>query len=122
MLSKNRHQHYLKFQQVLQELQTAATQVNLDRAALLAAFREVQQFFAGHIMASDSDEVDPPLSSLERSCLTEIHKQLRLLGMDVSFLQASRVQATAQTRQAAISDRINTLMGYCEALLQKGAE
>ncbi|HLO50503.1 MAG TPA: heterocyst frequency control protein PatD [Kamptonema sp.] len=123
MLSKNRHQHYLEFQQILQDLQTSATQGNLDRAALLAAFGEVQQFFAGQIMASDSDGLDPPpLSPLEQSCLTEMHKQLRLLGMDVAFLQASRVEATAKTRQAAASDRINTLIGYCDAMLQKDAE
>ena len=73
-------------------------------------------------MGSDSNGLDPPATPLEQSYLTEIHKQLRLLGMDIKFLQASRVLATAQTRQTAASDRINTLIRYCDALLQKGTE
>lgn len=122
MLSKNIYQHYQQFKQLLQELQTVATQGNLDRTALLATFGEAQQFFAGQIMGSDSDGLDPPETPLEQSYLTEIHKQLRLLGMDIKFLQASRVLATAQTRQTAASDRINTLIRYCDALLEKGTE
>ncbi|OCR00848.1 hypothetical protein BCD67_24290 [Oscillatoriales cyanobacterium USR001] len=119
MLFPNRHQHYQEFKQLLQQSETVAKQDNVDRAAILAAFEEVQQFFTGKIMESESNGLDPPLSSLEQSYLTEMHKQLRLLAMDIKFWQASRMPATAEARKIAISDRIHTLIRYCNTLLQK---
>jgi len=120
MFSAHRHQQYQQFKQLLQQIQTVATQGNVDQAAIQAAFREVEQFFTGQIMDAESNELglELPLSSLEQSYLTEMHKQLRLLAMDMAFLQASRIPATTQSRQLTASDRIHTLIRYCDTVLQ----
>ncbi|ABA24587.1 conserved hypothetical protein [Trichormus variabilis ATCC 29413] len=50
---------------------------------------------------------------------TEISKQLRLLEVDVMFLQGARQPSTAKTRLETISDRLHTLIQYCHAILQQ---
>ncbi|MGE5659150.1 MAG: heterocyst frequency control protein PatD [Actinomycetota bacterium] len=121
MVSLDRQQDYRQFQQALKKLQSTVRPGNLDRRALLAELRDVQQCFGNQILRPDSEERAPE-SPREQSYLTEIHRLLRLLGMDVTFLQASRQSATAEARQAAISDRINTLIRYCGALLEQDEE
>jgi hypothetical protein len=57
-----------------------------------------------------------------QSYKTEISKQLRLLEVDVMFLQGARQPTTAQTRLNVISDRLNTLIQYCDAILQQNTQ
>ncbi|MEG4628479.1 heterocyst frequency control protein PatD [Microcoleus sp. AR_TQ3_B6] len=121
ILSEDRRQCYEELQQALEKLQKTAAQDNLDRAALAIEYRKVQQFFGNQIMRAESDELDASETPPEQSYLTEIHKQLRLLGTDVMFLQASRQPATAKARQTAAIARLNTLIGYSGALLQKNS-
>jgi hypothetical protein len=121
ILSENRRQLYQELQQALEQLQTTAAQDNLDRTVLAAEYKKVQQFFGNQIMRADSGELEPSEPPPEQSYLTEIHKQLRLLGTDIMFLQASRQPATATARQTAAHARLNTLIGYCGALLQKNS-
>ncbi len=122
ILSEDRRQCYQELQQALEQLQRTAAQDNLDRAALAIEYRKVQQFFGNQIMRADSAELDTSEAPPEQSYLTEIHKQLRILGTDITFLQASRQPATAEARQTAAVARLNTLIGYCGALLQKNSD
>jgi hypothetical protein len=78
---------------------------------LRQSIRILQQFFQEQIVPLDSDEWH------ERSYRTEISKQLRLLDVDVLFLQGAKQKATIETRLKAISDRISILTGYCQAVL-----
>lgn len=121
LLSEDRRSRYRELQQALDELKRTASQNNLDRAAVAAKYKKVQQFFANQIMAASS-ELDPRETHPEQPYLTEIHKQLRLLGTDVTFLQASRQPATAAARQTGAIARLETLIGYCSALLQKNSD
>ncbi len=121
ILSEDRRQCYQELQQALEQLQRTATQENLDRAALAAEYTKVQQFFGNQIMKANSGELYASETPPEQSYLTEIHKQLRLLRTDVTFLQAAKQPATAQARQTAAAERVNTLIGYCGALLQKNS-
>jgi hypothetical protein len=73
--------------------------------------RILQQFFQEQIVPLDSDEWH------ERSYRTEISKQLRLLDIDILFLQGAKQQSTVETRLKGISDRISILTGYCQAVL-----
>jgi hypothetical protein len=43
---------------------------------------------------------------------------MRLLATDIMLFQASRSPATSLVRKDTISDRLKTLIQYCEALLQ----
>jgi hypothetical protein len=118
MLSGLFHEFYQEFYHALQQLQAIATQAHPDRPALQAAFLEAQQLFQLRIMALDLEGLPVTAQSQVQSYQTEINKQLRLLGMDVMFLQAARQSTTAQQRQAQMIDRIKTLLRYCDALLK----
>jgi hypothetical protein len=117
MLSGLSYQHYQQFQNALRQLKITVTRSNPDLASLHADFLEVQQMFQLRIMDTDLDQIDPAVVSQVQSYQTEINKQMRLLGMDVMFLQAARQPTTTQQRQAQMGDRIDTLIRYCDALL-----
>jgi hypothetical protein len=117
MLSGLSYQHYQQFQYALRQLNITVTRPNPDLASLHADFLEVQQMFQLRIMSTDLEQLDPAVVSQVQSYQTEINKQMRLLGMDVMFLQAARQPTTAYQRQAQMSDRIATLIRYCDALL-----
>lgn len=119
ILSEERRSRYQELQQALEQLQKTTAQDNLDQTALAAEYQKVQQFFGNQIMRADSRELEPSEPPPEQSYLTEIHKQLRMLGTDIAFLQASRQPATTTARQTAAVGRLTTLIGYCGALLQK---
>ncbi|WP_293336132.1 MULTISPECIES: heterocyst frequency control protein PatD [unclassified Microcoleus] len=119
ILSEDRRHCYEELQQALEQLQRTVAEDNLDRAALAIEYKKVQQFFGNQIMRVPSAELDASEPPPEQSYLTEIHKQLRLLGTDVTFLQVAKQPATASARQTAAAERLNTLIGYCGAVLQK---
>jgi len=116
MLSQNRHQLYQKLSFQLQELQRTATQGNLVRAELITELRRMSQWFGEEVINLNPEESES-LSELQQSYLTEMHKQFRLLAMDVTFLQVSRQSTTTEKRLEMIRDRVQTLMRYCDALL-----
>ena len=119
MLPEDHRQEYQEFSLLLGELQNLAGQENLDRLALFHRSKELQDYFGDRIIALDNSFLDPAWGSLVQSYITEIHKQLRLLGMDITFLQASRSDRTTNTRKEAISDRLQTIIGYCSTLTAK---
>lgn len=122
IFSEDRRSRYRELQHALDELKRTASQENLDRVAVAAEYKKVQQFFADRIMAASSSELDRGETHSEQPYLTEIHKQLRLLATDVTFLQGSRQPATAASRQTVAIARLDTLIGYCSALLQKNSD
>ena len=117
MLPNIHYQCYWKFKQALEQLQQTADSTHLDALRLLSGCQTVQQFFQQQVVSLDGD-LDPDSEARVRSYQTEMSKQLRLLGMDVIFLQAARQPETASCRQQQMSDRLKTLIGYCDALLQ----
>ncbi|AFY68547.1 hypothetical protein Pse7367_0231 [Thalassoporum mexicanum PCC 7367] len=85
----------------------------------------LQNFFRTEIL-NQQDQPDqgdrPHEQQLNEQILVaqyvEVNKQLRLLGADLNMLQAARNPATFQQRKMQISDRLNTLIGMCNALMQ----
>ncbi|MFO5470151.1 MAG: heterocyst frequency control protein PatD, partial [Dolichospermum sp.] len=57
-------------------------------------------------------------NSREQSYKTEINKQLRLLEVDMMFLQGAKQLTTLQSRLKTIEERIDTLIRYCQAIIQ----
>ncbi|MDX1976391.1 MAG: heterocyst frequency control protein PatD [Pseudanabaenaceae cyanobacterium bins.68] len=49
----------------------------------------------------------------------EIHKQLRLIGSDLSFWQVARQAQGRSQRQDQISQRLKLLFGYCESMIEQ---
>jgi hypothetical protein len=107
----NRHKYQLLLT-FLQELLVDTTVNQLAVNELRSRCQSLQQLFLEQI----APIVD--LDSREMSYRTEISKQLRLLEIDVMFLQGARQAATVQSRMQTIGDRLNTLIQYCQAIVQ----
>jgi len=119
MLSPLHRHQYQELLTALTQLQQTVNPVNIPATRSPSqAFEQVQAIFQDQIAPLTSDDLDSTNPSRIQPFLTEIHRQMRLLQMDVMFLQASRNSETAQQRQIVISDRLKSLIGYCEALLQ----
>ena len=118
MFQSTQRQSYQDFQEALEQLRKTVATTNLEVAALQDSFQDVQLLFQSQIANLSSDDMAPDYVSRWQSFYTEIYKQMRLLETDIMLLQASRSSATSRSRTATVSDRINTLIQYCEALLQ----
>ncbi len=119
MLPPLHHQCYQEFQQALEQLQTIVNSTDLRLPALQAKYQEVQQLYVSQIVSLSVDDVAPDYTSRWQSFQTEIHRQMRLLQTDILLLQASRSSATTLSRTSVASDRINSLIQFCQALLQQ---
>lgn len=118
MLPNIHHQRYQEFKQALEQLQQTAASSQLDAPKLRQSFLLTQQFFQQQIVSLDAGDLEPADEPRVRSYQTEMSKQLRLVGMDVIFLQAARQSRTVQERQMQLCDRIVSLQRYCDAILQ----
>lgn len=72
--------------------------------------------------ASENDpamvnELLPEIAHRLRAIQVEIDKQLKLLSMDVLFLQTARQATTAEQRQQQMGDRLEQLERYCALVL-----
>ncbi|MGF1459379.1 MAG: heterocyst frequency control protein PatD [Leptolyngbyaceae cyanobacterium] len=101
------------FIQQLTTLQSSTCQANLDSTALQEQFLSVQQLYQQQLLptllASTSAE---GLVTYQ----TEISRALRLLGMDVAFLQSARNTLTIQKRQTQMQQRLKSLLEFCQGL------
>lgn len=101
-----------KLQAQIGDLQALGQRANPCGASLQGQFLAAQQQFQGQILPlGDRDSPHwPPI-------LTEMNRTLRLVAMDVAFLQAARQPITVQQRQRQLLDKLQQLAGFCEALL-----
>ncbi|WOD41187.1 heterocyst frequency control protein PatD [Nodosilinea sp. E11] len=94
----------------LQALETMAQATHPDRAGLQQQFLLAQQHFQHQILPlGDQTPSAQPI-------ITEINRTLRLLAMDVAFLQTARQSITTQQRQRQLGDKLAQLLGFCAAL------
>jgi hypothetical protein len=63
--------------------------------------------------------LSPPTAAKTRSYVTEIHRLLRLLQIDVLFLQASRHAHTSQQRYDTYRERLNNAIAFCQAAIKQ---
>lgn len=103
---------------MLERLQQAGSGNAIDATALRQSFLEAQKFFREQIISLDNTDIDAADELRLRSYQTEIGKQLNLSIVDVTFLQAARQIETAKTRKMQILQRLETLLGYCNAILK----
>jgi hypothetical protein len=117
MLSNFHYQSYQEFAVILGQLQASANSTHLDVVNLLEIFQQAQRLFGQQIITLDPSDLAPSVASRVRSYHTEIDKELKLLRIDMSFLQAARQPATIIARKEQICTRIQTLINYCNVLL-----
>ncbi|MBE9138096.1 heterocyst frequency control protein PatD [Nodosilinea sp. LEGE 07088] len=94
----------------LQALDRLVQMANPNAAQLQAQFLATQQHFQHQVL---------PLGDaypLGQPALTEMNRTLRLLAMDVAFLQAARQPITAQRRQQQLGEKLAQLLGFCDVL------
>ncbi|MEM7795650.1 MAG: heterocyst frequency control protein PatD [Cyanobacteria bacterium P01_C01_bin.118] len=83
----------------------------------------VQQ--AQHLQTFFNQDLWPLISQLELSqhqsqwhaAITEMHRHMRLLSLEISFAKAARQGDTQQQRLAQIEQRLQELRGFTQALL-----
>lgn len=105
-----------KYYQELQQRVIILLQ-NLDgeQNSLATDFGQLVEFWQE--MMKDLQENEQYREILPQSMETEIHRLMKLLQMDMQFLQVSRQLTTVETRKEMIRDRANSLIRYCEAVL-----
>ncbi len=98
----------------LTELRSLVLLTNPDRAVVQGRLLQLQQQFLSHVLplAEGNDEAVQPV-------LTEISRTLRLVAVDVAFLQTSRQPGITQQRQRQIDERLGQLANWLEYLIQK---
>ena len=108
---------YQTFKQDLDAMQQILAQPDDNRLALKTKAAALQRYFRELLLSLPLHDLAPALQDWVQSYHVEIDKQLKLLGVDVLFLQAARQSATTQQRQQQMHDRLDILQRYCEALL-----
>lgn len=119
MLDQQSRQRYQEFRQALYELLSVVSAENPDGSLLKEHFQSCQQIFQRGVASLTDNDIDPSEVPRWQSFQTEFHRLLRLLEMDVMFLQASRQSATKASRAISMRDRVESLIGLCDALLHK---
>jgi hypothetical protein len=76
------------------------------------------EFFESHILPQDLDSLPDPIAGKMRSYLTESHRLLRLLPIDLTFIAAARNPDTLQHRRQAYQEKIDLLLQYCQAIIK----
>jgi hypothetical protein len=115
MLSPLHHQAYQDFQQELRQLHVLLPKA--DGVAIANAITQLNQMFQHRLLTLPTEDLEPATAIKVRSYQTEIHKQLQLLRMDTTLLQAARQSVTRQQRQRQIRDRLQILIRYCQTLI-----
>jgi hypothetical protein len=116
MILESCAESYRAFRRSLEQFQSVYRQTDGRGSLIQSKFQALQQQFQA-ILALNLDSLNSALVANLQAYYTEINKQLRLLSMDVIFLQASRQGGTMQQRQQQMDERIRLLLKYCQALL-----
>lgn len=94
---------------------TSVMQVDAENLLELQDFYQ-QQIFP--LVGEDFEEdVSPEIASRWRSLNTEIHRSMKLLALDISLLKAARSPQMQKVRKQGMSDRLSTLITYCQVIL-----
>jgi valyl-tRNA synthetase len=109
---------YTEFHQTLSKL-VEQLETDLDRISFTLESQKVQLFFRDQVCRLDLEALPPDMAQRSQSYQVEMDKQLRLLQVDVQFLQAARQPEKVNQRMTMVGDRLRTLMRYCDALLER---
>jgi hypothetical protein len=89
----------------------------VNYTGLAAESQKVQLFFRDQVRQLAVEPLTMTDAQRSHAYQVEMDKQLRLLAMDVMFLQAAKQPETIQQRSSAVQDRLQKLIAYCDALL-----
>ena len=89
-------------------------------AALKIQLCQATELFESQILDRDLDDLPDPIAAKMRSYVTESHRLLRLLPMDVMFIAAARNPNMLQQRRQAYQAKLDLLLQYCQAVMAVG--
>lgn len=116
-LPPSHRDRYQQWQDLLESFRMIVQVPTADGATLQGALLQVQQFFQQQVGPLELAELESAIAPRVQAVRTEMQKELRLLTMDVMFLQAARQSATQQQCQKQLGDRLEKLAGYCQVLV-----
>lgn len=119
MLPKSHQKFYQKFLGSLTTLRDQVIVEDINPAKLYQNFQVVQEIFQDQILELTTEGLENAVVSSLQSIQTEIHRTLRLLGIDFLFLQSSCKQKTEEQRLETVLGRIEKLIGYCQIIITK---
>ena len=96
----------------LTQLQGVAAQGAMARQA-----NTLQSFFHQELWPIVTQLELPQHQSQWHSATTEIHRHMRLLAVEVSFIQAARQGHTRQQRLGQIEHRLEQLQGFAQVMV-----
>ena len=114
--SPTEHNQLDAFIILLEALYNTVGQANIEGRSLQQDFLTAQQLYQQQLMPTLM--ASPAAASL-MTYQTEINRALRLLGMDVSFLQTAKNPMTVQKRQAQMQQRLQTLLAFSRGLAEQ---
>lgn len=94
---------------------------NLGQQEAMARLIQIEAFFQEEILSLDETQlalIDPTHLYVLRAYPTEIHKQLQLLKMDLTFWFATRQPQKLALRSQQIRTRFSALNQYLDRVLQ----
>ncbi|MGD1875351.1 MAG: heterocyst frequency control protein PatD [Mastigocoleus sp.] len=112
-LNLDKYQH---FAMLLANFHQNISKTQVDISTVMQKFTEIKQYFQQTVIPVTEEEMTSLAQTNLQSYRTEMSKQIRLLEMDILFLKGARQEKTIQTRNQSISDRLNSLIRYCEAM------
>ncbi|XGB43132.1 MAG: heterocyst frequency control protein PatD [Nodosilinea sp. LVE1205-7] len=86
-----------------------------DRGRVQNSFLQLQRQF--QVVARDRG-----MEATVQPVLTEISRTLRLIGVDLAFLQASRQPVTLEQRQSQLDGRLTQLGNWLDYLCQPSSQ
>ena len=104
----------LMWQQLFMLLSNLPTDSLVD---LKVSLHRSIEFFESQILPQDLDNLPDPIAGKMQSYLTESHRLLRLLTIDLTFIAAARNPEKLQHRRQAYQDKLDLLLKYCQAVI-----
>jgi len=116
-LPKSHRYAYEELQTQLGSLRDCLNLVPANLDSLRQRGQEIQYYFQSEILSLSLSELDSLQVPLVRSLYTEIHRSFRLLQTDLLFLKTAQTPVLQSQKRQAVGDRLQTLQGYCQMLL-----
>ncbi|OBU78022.1 hypothetical protein CEP10_02635 [Cylindrospermopsis raciborskii S07] len=107
-----KYQKYQELKTLVELLLSDVNKAHVYDPTWKSLLGEISGFFAREIA------VFTDLESRQQSYQTEISKQIRLLELDMMFLQSAKQTLTIKSRLESIQQRAEILIRYCQNILE----
>ena len=106
----------LSWQQLFSLLTNLPADSNSD---LKVSLDKAIELYESKIISQDLDGLPDPIAGKMQSYVTESHRLLRLLSIDVMLMATARTSVTSLQRRQAYQDKLDLLLQYCQAVLSE---